>query len=66
MARDFFNLEELNKYLKENPAPKYVVLVNYPGHAKLTMDFLAIHKVKVITLEQTISDDEKTLISASW
>jgi len=58
----FFQLEELKKYFKENPDPKYVVLVNYPGHAKLTMDFLAGHKVKVITLEQTITDDEKAFI----
>jgi len=58
----FFQLDELNKYFKENPAPKYVVLVNYPGHAKLTMNLLARHKVKIITLEQTISDDEKTFI----
>jgi len=60
----FFQLEELKKYFKENPTPKYVVLVNYPGHAKLTMDFLAGHKVKIITLEQTITDDEKTDIGA--
>jgi ABC-type sugar transport system substrate-binding protein len=60
----FFQLDELNKYFKENPPPKYVVLVNYPGHAKLTMNLLERHKVKVITLEQTISDDEKAFIGA--
>ena len=58
----FFQLEELKKYFEHNPAPDYIVLLNYPGHAKLTMDFLQQQKVKVITLEQTITKEERTLI----
>ena len=58
----FFQLEELTKYFEQNPAPDYIVLINYPGHAKLTMDFLQQQQVKVITLEQTIAKEEKTLI----
>lgn len=58
----FFQLEELKKYFEHNPAPDYIVLLNYPGHAKLTMDFLQQQQVKVITLEQTITKEERTLI----
>ena len=58
----FFQLEELKKHFEHNPAPDYIVLLNYPGHAKLTMDFLQQQQVKVITLEQTITKEERTLI----
>ncbi|WP_198149749.1 ABC transporter substrate-binding protein [Colwellia sp. MT41] len=58
----FFQLEELTKYFEQNPAPDYIVLLNYPGHGKLTMDFLLQQQVKVITLEQTIAKEEKSLI----
>ena len=58
----FFQLEELTKYFEQNPAPDYIVLINYPGNAKLTMDFLQKQQVKVITLEQTITKEEKALI----
>ncbi|NQZ24759.1 MAG: ABC transporter substrate-binding protein [Colwellia sp.] len=58
----FFQLDELKKYFEHNPVPDYIVLLNYPGHAKLTMDFLQQQQVKVITLEQTIAKEEKTLI----
>jgi len=58
----YFQLEELKKYFKQNSAPDYIVLINYPGHAKLSMDFLQKQKVKIITLEQTITKEEKAII----
>jgi len=58
----FFQLEELEKYFSNNTNPEYVVLINYPGHAKITMDFLNKQRVKIITLEQTLSTQEKRSI----
>jgi len=58
----FFQLEELKKYFENNIAPEYVVLLNYPGHAKTTMNFLKEQQVKIITLEQTLSIEEKNKI----
>jgi ABC-type sugar transport system substrate-binding protein len=58
----FFQLEELKKYFKSHASPEYVVLINYPGHAKISMDFLQQNKVKVITLEQTLTYEEKVVI----
>ncbi|WP_157829017.1 ABC transporter substrate-binding protein [Colwellia sp. 75C3] len=62
----FFQLEELKKYFNKNPAPDYIILINYPGNAKVSMDFMQQHKVKVkvkvITLEQTITKEEKNII----
>jgi len=58
----YVQLEELKKYFEQNLPPKYIVLLNYLGHAKLTMDFLQKYKVKVITLEQTITKEEKATI----
>jgi len=58
----FFQLEELKKYFNNNPSPDYVVLINYPGHAQISMNFLQSKQVKVITMEQTISGEEKVSI----
>ena len=58
----FFQYEELKRYLENNKAPDYVVMINYPGNAKATMDLLRNYPSKIITIEQTISDQEKLAI----
>lgn len=58
----FFQLDELKKYFNKNSAPDYIILINYPGNAKVSMDFIQQQKVKIITLEQTIAKEEKNII----
>ncbi len=58
----FFQYEELKRYLDNNKAPDYVIMINYPGNAKATMDLLRNYPSKIITIEQTISDQEKLAI----
>ena len=60
----FFQLQEIKKYFAENKAPDYIILMNYPGHAKVSMDLLQQHNVKVITLEQTLSKEERAQIGS--
>ncbi len=58
----YFQLEELKKYFAQNPVPNYVILMNYPGHALLTMEYLKNYRVKIITLEQTITNEKRVAI----
>ncbi|WP_304634017.1 ABC transporter substrate-binding protein [Pseudoalteromonas sp.] len=55
-------LEELRHYLKYNATPDYVVLINYPGGAEQSMSLLESHKIKFITLEETILGAERQQI----
>ncbi|WP_062567093.1 ABC transporter substrate-binding protein [Pseudoalteromonas arabiensis] len=58
-ANRHIQLEELKQYLKYNATPDYVVLINYPGGAEQSMSLLEKHKVKFITLEETILGAER-------
>ena len=58
----YFQLEELKKYFTQSSVPNYIILMNYPGHAQLTMEYLKNYKVKIITLEQTIINEERVTI----
>jgi ABC-type sugar transport system substrate-binding protein len=58
----YFQLEELKRFFRDNSPPDYILLINYPGHAKVSMDFLQKQKVKIITLEQTLMKEEKAII----
>jgi len=55
----FLQIQELKNYLSHNEIPQYIMLVNYPGGALNTFEFLEKYAVKIITLEQTISGKEK-------
>ena len=52
-------LAELKQYLQYNPKPDYAILINYPGGAEQSMSLLEQHKVKFITLEETIVGVER-------
>lgn len=52
-------LAELKKYLQYNSKPDYVILINYPGGAEQSMTLLEQHKIKFITLEETIVGAER-------
>ncbi len=56
---------KVKQFIKKSPHPiDYIVLSNYSGNAKAMMDYLAKQQIKVITLEQTISDNEHDLIGS--
>ena len=58
----FIQLQALKNYFSTNKTPDYIMLVNYPGGAFNTFEFLSKYSVKIITLEQTISGEEKKAI----
>ena len=58
----YIQLSELNKYLQYRATPDYVVLLNYPGGAEQSMNLLKQYNVNFITLEQTITGDERESI----
>ncbi|MBU2892373.1 ABC transporter substrate-binding protein [Colwellia sp. D2M02] len=61
----FFQFEALKSYFKNiEHSPDYIILINYPGNAKQTMDFLKQQNVKIITLEQTLSPEEQAQIGS--
>jgi len=58
----YIQLAELKKYLQYRATPDYVVLLNYPGGAEQSMSLLEKFNVKFITLEQTITGEERAAI----
>lgn len=56
-------IQELKKYLEYQSKPDYAILILYPGAAEETLKILEQHQVSSITLEETISGDEKKVIS---
>jgi ABC-type sugar transport system substrate-binding protein len=59
----FFQFDAIKKYFsnKKNKTD-YVLVLNYPGNAKTTMDYLQQQDVKIITFERTLSEEERELI----
>lgn len=57
-------LQELKKYLEYQDKPDYAMLILYPGAAVETIKMLEQYKVPFITLEETISGEEKQAIEA--
>lgn len=60
----FFQFEAIKTYFNNNNAADYIMLINYPGNSKVTMDFLNQQNVKIITLEQTLSSHESGQIGS--
>ncbi len=54
--------QELKKYLEYKEKPDYTILILYPGAALETLKLLEKYKVPSITLEETISGEEKQQI----
>ncbi len=52
-------LAELKHYLQYQTKPDYAILMNYPGGASQSMALLEQHKVKFVTLEETIVGTER-------
>ena len=55
-------IKELKKYLQHQKKPDFAVLILYPGGAIETLNTLEKYQLPSITLEQTISGDEKRKI----
>jgi ABC-type sugar transport system substrate-binding protein len=59
----FFQLDAIKNHFRDQEnSHDYVILINYPGNAKVTMDFLHQQGLKIITLEHTLIDQEKETI----
>ena len=56
--------QELKKYLEYQKKPDYTILILYPGAALETLKLLEKYKVPSITLEETISGEEKQQIAS--
>ncbi|ALO44637.1 ABC transporter substrate-binding protein [Pseudoalteromonas phenolica] len=55
--------QELKKYLEYQKTPDYAILILYPGAAVESLKILEKFEVPAITMEQTISGEEKSQIA---
>lgn len=57
-----FQHRAIARYLATHPAPDYAVLINYPGGNGQSMQLLEQHGVYFVTLEETLSQQERELV----
>ena len=62
MGNRIVQLETVKSYLAKNKKPNYAIVLNYPGGSHALMSLLDEHKIKFVTLEQTIFDEEREKI----
>lgn len=65
MGNRIVQLESVKSYLAKNKKPQYAIVLNYPGGSHALMSLLDEQKIKFVTLEQTIFDEEREKIGVA-